>query len=214
MRRKQKQGVAYVEFAFILLLLIPLLLGVVGLGLNMHLQLQTIQLARDAGHMYARSIDFRLTGNQQVLSAVGGPLGLSTTLGQGNAVVILSTVRYVDASACALAGKVDSNGNPKNCTNYGQWIFSERLVMGNNTMRASNLGSPSAAILSNGKVAILDQVTNTTDVATITGINPWNATNGTGLPSGQTVYVTEASAKGFHMPPFSVGTNTYAQMYF
>jgi hypothetical protein len=83
MRRKQKQGVAYVEFAFILLLLIPLLLGVVGLGLNMHLQLQTIQLARDAGHMYARSIDFRLTGNQQVLAAVGGPLGLSTTLGPG-----------------------------------------------------------------------------------------------------------------------------------
>ena len=214
-RRARQSGVAYIELAFLMLVFIPLMLGVISCGLNMHLQLQTVQLARDAGHMFARYIDFTLVGNQQVLSAVAGTLGLSTTAGQGTAVVILSTVRYVDVSACAQAGKVDSHGNPNGCTNYGQWVFSKRLVIGNNTLRNSNLGTPSASILaSDGSISITNQVTNTTDVATVTGINPWNSTDSTGLPSGQIAYVAEASAKGFHMPPFSLGSNTYAQVYF
>src|SRR5579859_3813551 len=118
MRRKRQRGVAYIEFAFSSLVLIPLLLGVISMGLNMHLQLQTVQLARDAGHMYARSVNFNLAGNQDVLAAIGGSLGLSTTPGQGNAVVILSQVRYVDQSACQQAGKW-ANGQPSGCTNYG-----------------------------------------------------------------------------------------------
>lgn len=215
MRRKTQRGVAYVELAFLLLVFIPMMLGVIGIGLNMHLQLETVQLARDAGHMYARYIDFTLLGNQQVLVAVAGSLGLKTTAGTGNAVVILSTVRYVDVSACQQAGKVDANGNPSGCTNYTKWVFSKRLVVGNNTLRASNLGTPPAAIVAtDGSITLNNQVTNSSDVASITAINPWNSTTGTGLPSGQVVYVAEASARGFHMPPFSSGTNTYAQVYF
>ena len=222
MRRRLQRGIAYIEFAFSLLVLIPLLLGAIGIGLSMHRQLQTVQLARDAGHMYARNVDFTVLGNQQVLSAVAGSLNLSTTLGSGNAVVILSTVRYVDATACGLAGKVDSHGNPLGCTNYQQWVFAQRLVIGNNTLWSSSLGNPASSILSTvasngvpiGSVNITNQVTNTTDVATITGFNPWNSTTSTGLPSGQWVYVAEAAATGFRMPPFSSGNNTYAQIYF
>jgi len=215
MKHTRRRGVSYIELAFLLVVFVPLMLGVISCGLNMHLQLQTVQLARDAGHMFARYIDFTLLGNQQVLSAVAGTLGLSTTAGQGTAVVILSNVRYVDVSACQQAGKVDTHGNPSGCTNYGQWVFSKRLVIGNSSIRTSNLGTPSAAIVaSDGSISITNQVTSTSDVATITGINPWNSTTDTGLPSGQMVYVAEASATGFHMPPFSNGTNTYAQCYF
>jgi hypothetical protein len=215
MRLKRQRGVSYVEFAFVTLVLIPLLLGVIGIGLSMHLQLQTVQLARDAGHMFARSTNFNLVGNQQVLAAIAGSLGLSTTAGQGSAVVILSTVRYVDVGACAQAGKVDSNGNPSGCTNYQQWVFAERLVIGNNNLRASNLGTPPAGIIaSDGTISITNQVTNTGDIANITGFNPWNSTNNTGLPSGQIVYVAEASALGFRMPPFSSGASTYSCNYF
>src|ERR1039458_10278633 len=117
MRRKLERGIAYIEFALSLMVLIPLLLGVTGLGLSMHRQLQTVQLARDAGHMFARVTDFSQLGYQQVLSGVAGSLGLTATggvvgtSGAGSAVVILSMVRYVDVSACALAGKVDTHGN-------------------------------------------------------------------------------------------------------
>jgi len=128
MRQKLQRGIAYIEFALSLLVLIPLLLGVVGIGLSMHRQLQTVQLARDAGHMFARNVDFTLTGNQQVLSAIAGSLGLTATggavgtSGAGTAVVILSEVRYVDVSACALAGKVDSGGNPLGCRSVARTI--------------------------------------------------------------------------------------------
>jgi len=215
MRPRTQRGVAYIEFALSLLVLIPLLLGVIGLGLSMHRQLQTVQLARDADHMYARGIDFTLLGNQQVLASIAGALNLSTTLGSGNSVVILSTVRYVDVSACSQAGRVDSHGNPSGCTNYQDWVFAERLVIGNNTLFTSRTGTPSASIIaSDGTISITNQATNTSDVATITGFNPWNSTTSTGLPSGQVVYVAEAAALGFRMPPFSAGTNTYAQFYF
>ncbi|MGA3019148.1 MAG: TadE family protein [Bryobacteraceae bacterium] len=228
MRRTLQRGIAYIEFALSLLVLIPMLLGVVGIGLSMHRQLQTVQLARDAGHMFARNVDFTQTGNQQVLSAVAGNLGLTATggavgtSGAGTAVVILSEVRYVDVSACTLAGKVDSHGNPSGCTNYQQWVFSERWVIGNSALWSSNLGTPAASIVSTvasngvpaGTISIINQVTNTTDVANITGFNPWNSTTSTGLPSGQWVYVAEAAATGFQMAPFSQGTNTYAQIYF
>jgi len=215
MRPRTQRGVAYIEFALSLLVLIPLLLGVLRLGNSKHRQLQTVQLARDADHMYARGIDFTLLGNQQVLASIAGALNLSTTLGSGNSVVILSTVRYVDVSACSQAGRVDSHGNPSGCTNYQDWVFAERLVIGNNTLFTSRTGTPSASIIaSDGTISITNQATNTSDVATITGFNPWNSTTSTGLPSGQVVYVAEAAALGFRMPPFSAGTNTYAQFYF
>jgi len=230
MRRKLKlkrglqQGGAALEFALSLMVLVPLFLGVIGLGLSMLLQMQTVQVARDAGHMFARSINFTLLGNQQILSFIAGPLGLSAgsgttgTAGSGNAVLLLSTVRYMDVSACGLAGftSLNSHGVPTGCTNYGDWVFSQRLVIGNNTLRTSNLGTPPASIVSttDGTITITNQAVNTGDVATITGFNPWNSTTGDGLPSGQWVYVSEAAATGFNMPPFSNGTMTYAQLYF
>jgi len=211
MRHKLQRGVAYIEFALSSLVLLPLLFGVIGAGLNMHLQLQTVQLARDAGHMYAKNINFNLLGNQQVLAAIGGTLGLSTTAGQGNAVVILSMIRYVDQTACQQAGKW-----PNGCTNYGQWVVAQRIVIGNNTLRTSNFGSPASSIISStdGTISIVNQVTASSAVATITGFNPWNSTTSTGVPSGQSVYAAEASAKGFHFYPFNEGTNTYAGEFF
>jgi len=228
MRRKLRRGGAYVEFALSLGVLIPLMLGVVSLGLNMILQMQTVQLARDAGHMYARDINFTLLGNQQLLSSIAGVLGLNAgsgtlgTAGSGSAIVILSEVRYMDVSACNLAGftTVGSNGRITGCTNEGSWVFAQRLVAGNNTLRASNLGTPPASIVSTttGAIGITDQATNSGDVANVptgtNGFNPFNSTTGDGLPSGQWIYVAEASAQGFHMPPFSSGTQTYAQLYF
>src|ERR1019366_690139 len=155
MRRRLQRGIAYIEFAFSLLVLIPLLLGAIGIGLSMHRQLQTVQLTRDAGHMFARNVDFTLLGNQQVLSAVAGSLGLTSTggavgtSGSGTAEVILSEVRYMDVSACGLAGftTLGSGGVPTGCTNYNKWVFAQRLVLGNSALLTSNLGTPAASIV-------------------------------------------------------------------
>ena len=142
MRRTGFRGAACIEFAFITMVLVPLLLGTGAAGINMILTLQTIQLARDAGHMYARGLDFSQPGNQTILANVGSTLGLSTTAGSGSAVVILSKLTYVDNAACTAAGAVDSHGNPSGCTNLGKWVFTQRLEIGNSSVRTSNIGSP------------------------------------------------------------------------
>jgi len=223
MRQPSQRGAIFIEFTLFTLVMVTILLGVVGLGLAMQNQLQTVQLARDAGHMYARGINFTQTGNQQILVGIAGSLGLSTTLGSGNASVILSEVRYVDQSACQQAGLVDSSGNPSGCSNYQTWVFAERIVVGNNSSSYySRLGTPpSSMIASDGTISINYQAGasgNTSDQVgsawASMGFNPWNATTDTGVPSGQWVYVAEAQALGFAMPPFSSGGMTYAMLCF
>lgn len=211
MKPDRSRGVSAIEFAFSMLVMAPLLLGTGVMGINMIRALQVVQLARDAGHMYARGIDFALPGNQTVLADLGSNLGLSTTAGQGNAVVIFSSLTYVDKNACAAVGAVDVNGNPTAaCTNYTQWVFTQRLVVGNTAVHPSNFGSPltsgptGVTIGADGKISPSDQATKAGDVAAFSGVNPYSVNNGvaSGLPSGQVLYLAEAAAKGFNMAPF------------
>lgn len=218
MKTGHSRGVSNIEFAFSLLVMVPLLLGTGVMGINMIRALQVVQLARDAGHMYARGIDFALPGNQTVLADLGTDVGLSTTAGQGNAVVIFSSLTYVDKAACAAVGAVDASGNPTAaCTNYTRWVFTQRLTVGNTTVHPSNFGSPltsgptGVTLGSDGKISQSDQVTKAGDVATFSGVNPYSVTNGvaSGLPSGQVLYLAEAGALGFNMPPFVSNASMY-----
>ena len=219
MRGTGFRGAACIEFAFITMLLVPLLLGTGAAGINMITTLQTIQLARDAGHMYARGLDFSQPGNQTILANVGSTLGLSTTLGSGSAVVILSKLTYVDDAACSAAGAVDSHGNPSGCTNLGKWVFTQRLEIGNSSVRTSNIGSPltsgptGVTVESpSGNISLSDYVTKAGAVATFNSINPYSDVNGnvSGLPSGQMLYIAEAAATAFSMPPFIGPPATYS----
>jgi hypothetical protein len=219
MSHKSLHGVSIVEFCFAMLILVPLLLGTIGVGLNLILDLQTIELARDAGHMYARGADFSQPGYRTILASIGSSVGLSTTAGSGSAVAILSQVLYVDAGICTADGKVDSHGNPLGCTNYQKWVFTQRIVVGKSSLQSSIFGSPvvtgstPVTIDSSGNISLNDQVTNAGDVATFAvGINPYKNVSGvvSGLPSGQTIYVAEAAAKGYTMTPFANNPMMYS----
>jgi hypothetical protein len=211
-KRKRQAGASCIEFAFITLTLVPLLIGSGVIGVNLIRTLQTEQLARDAGHMFARQVDFSASGNQEILANVGTSLGMSATVGSGNAVVILSELTYVDSNACATGGAVDSHGNPSGCTNLGKWVFIKRLTLGNSTIRSSALGSPSGVTMdSTGAITPAQYVTVGGDVATFSAISPYSSVNGNaaGLPSGQVVYIAEASTPEYSMPPYNGGA-TYA----
>jgi hypothetical protein len=134
-------------------------------------------------------------------------------------VVILSALTYVDKAACAAAGAVDSNGNPSGCTNFGKWVFTQRLQIGNNSVRTSNIGSPLTSgptgvtvDATTGKISVSDYVTKAGAVATFSSINPYAVVNGnvSGLPSGEVLYVAEAAATAFSMPPFIGPNATYS----
>src|ERR1043166_6519543 len=141
-KQARKRGVAIVEFSFLMLVLVPLLLGTVGVGLNMIRSLETVQLARDAGHMYARGTDFSLPGNKTILLTLGNSIGLTSNSSASDAAVILSSVVYIDKAMCAADSKVDASGNPLGCTNYQKWSFTQRLTIGDTTMRTSTFAHP------------------------------------------------------------------------
>jgi hypothetical protein len=217
--RRNQKGAAIVEFSMVSLVMVPLLLGTAGYGINMIRNLQTIQLARDAGHMFARGADFSQPGNKTILASLGSDVGMTTNGATSNAVVILSSLVYIDKAMCAADGKVDASGNPLGCTNYTKWAFSRRLTIGDSTMRTSNLGSPlqtgpTPVIVdaTTGAISVHDQVTNAGDVAVFTGINPYASVNGnvSGLPSGQVLYISEAAAEGISLPPLVPNSIMYS----
>jgi hypothetical protein len=224
MKRCRARGVSTIEFAFSLLVLVPLFLGTGVTGINMIRTLQTIQLARDAGHMYARGVDFSQPGNQTILVGLGVNLGLSATAGQGTAVVILSELTYVDDNTCAAAGA--ATGSPPvhtgACTNWNYWVFQQRISMGNTGIRTSNYGSPltsgpnGVTINANGKISLSDYATKSGARATFSGVNPYQVVNGNvqGLPSGQSLYLAEAGSTGFNMPPFVSNAVAYSFGFF
>jgi Flp pilus assembly protein TadG len=215
--QKKRRGVAILEFSLVALVLAPLMLGTMSIGLNMIRTLQTVQLARDAGHMYARGTNFAQPGNQTILMTLGSDVGL-TSSSTSKALVVLSTVTYVDQATCAAAGKVDSKGNPLGCTNYTKWVFTNRISVGNANLRKSNFGSPvttgpnPVTIDASGNISLSDQTTNPGDVATFSGINPYANINGTvsGLPSRQVIYIAEAATTGMKMMPYSPSPIMYS----
>jgi hypothetical protein len=170
--------------------------------------------------MYARGLDFSQPGNKSILATLGSNVGLRTTPGTGTAVLILSALTYVDTNACASVGAVDGYGEPTSaCTNYGKWVFTQRVVIGNSAIRASNYGSPLTSgptgvtvNSTTGKISVSDYVKKAGAVATFTGVNPYAVVGGVtqGLPSGQLLYIVEAGADGFDMVPFVTNATAYS----
>ena len=225
MKHRHFRGMSSLEFAFGTLVLVPLFLGTGVTGINMIRTLQTVQLSRDAGHMYAKGIDFSSAspGNQTILVDLGTGLGLSSTAGSGSAVVVLSSLIYVDKNQCALGGYTDSSGNPTSaCTNYTYWVFTQRYTVGNSSIRTSNYGSPltsgptGVTLASNGTISQTQYLTKSGARATFTGVNPYQVVNGTaeGLPSGQQLFLSEVGSTGFNMPPFVSNAVSYSWGFF
>jgi len=225
MKRNRLRGISTFEFAMSLMVLVPLILGTGAIGVNLIRTMQTVQLARDAGHMYAKGVDFSQEGNQAILGTIGNSMGLNTVVDTGTAIVILTALTYVDSNTCIAAGAA-TNGVPNgSCVNLGKWVFAQRLTIGNSTLRTSNFGSPlttgpTGVTLDNqGKISVAQYATKAGAVAQFSsanGINPYTVVNNvvSGLPSGQRLYLAEAAGQGFGMPPFVAGSPTYSFAFF
>jgi hypothetical protein len=217
MNRRHDRGVAVVEFSLIMVTLVPLMLGISVVGIDMIRMLETGHLARDSGYLFASGLDVSQPGNQTLLTNIGSPLGLTTSSGS-SAELIFSALTYVDTAACADAGAVNSGGQPSGCTNYGQWVFAQRLIVGNSSLKNSSIGSPltsgptGVTLAANGDITLPQYVLLAGAVATFNSINPYSDVNGTisGLPSGQYLYVVEAVSSAFTLPPFITTPTIYA----
>jgi hypothetical protein len=93
-------------------------------GMNIIRAIQVTQLNRDAGHMFARGVDFSTPANQNMLIYLAS--GLNLTAG-GKSVLILSQIIKVDCTSCA---------------NRNRAVFMQQLKLGNTSLRASAYGNP------------------------------------------------------------------------
>jgi len=120
--------------------------------------------------------------------------GLNMTINGRNGVVILSMVTYIDDSDCTAAGL---QANASQCPNDKKAVFTQRLVIGNSTVRSSAFGTPNAGIVNTttGNITTHDYLTDTSAVASgFSGVIP--------LSSGQYAYMAEMFVNS---PDYSFG---------
>ncbi|HEY6392197.1 MAG TPA: TadE family protein [Bryobacteraceae bacterium] len=139
-RRSSQRGSTIVEFAIVVPFLTLAFFGTVGLGIMMGRYVQAVTVARDLAHMYSDGVDFSKTTNRNIaIQQLAAGTGITDA--GGNGVIIFSkiiTVYQVDCNAAGFGG---------NCNNLGLPVFTQRLTIGDATLRTGAFGTPASAIL-------------------------------------------------------------------
>jgi len=170
-RHITQSGSTMIEFCLSVALWTTVIMGLSSVGLNLIRALQVEQVCRDAGRMYSAGLDFTQAGNQNLLITVAS--GLNVTPTGGNGVFVFSTVEYIDTAQCS------------NCANLGQYVFIQRVVVGNSGLLSSPFGTPSASIIgAYGNISSSNYLTNASARAVGFG-------NVVTLAGGQVAYLTE-----------------------
>jgi hypothetical protein len=138
-RQRRQSGSTLLEFAICVPCLTLLFFGTVGVGVMMGRYIQCVQVDRDVTHMYSDGIDFTQTIPQNIVVQQLA-LGTGMTATGGNGVIIFSQVQTVYQADCTSAGV-------SNCANAGLPVFTQRIVVGNSSLRTSNYGTPTSTLM-------------------------------------------------------------------
>lgn len=173
-RQQSRSGNAILELSLTITALLPLLFGVAGVGTSLGRAVQATQITRDAAHMYGLGADMSNTGTQGIIRQLGSNWNMT---GSGNAVIIFSRIVKVFATDCTVAGV--------SCNNQDQYVFSERIAMGNTGLRSSNYGTPPSSYLDTGGDIAPNQYMTQLSLRA-------NGFNLVDIGQGQNAYLTEA----------------------
>ncbi|HNY42052.1 MAG TPA: hypothetical protein PKJ41_16735 [Bryobacteraceae bacterium] len=199
-RKRSQGGNAILESTLCFIFLVPLMVGSVGIGMSLNRAIQANQVTRSAGHMYARGLNFAITGNKQLLVRMATGLNLQLTGGDG--VVYLTRAVKIGDQQC-----LDGGVTLAQCSNRGQTVITSRIAFGNLTLRNSSYGNPASTYFnSSGDAAAVDYLKQAALV-----ISNFNTT--LVLGDGENAYVSEtyfASAG----TGFGVGKGAYNRSIF
>jgi hypothetical protein len=180
-----RRGGSAVEFAMSTIFWVPLLVGTFSVGFKLVRADQVQEVCRDVGHMYAYGVDFSQDANKAIAVRLAQGLNLTATGGDG--VILLSVMKMISSTDCTSSGYVPNGTTPNstNCPNLNRIVISQRIIIGNTTLRASNFGTPNPTLVdSNGNILLTQQVSNVTLRAPSFG-------NLLTLTSGQFAYMAE-----------------------
>ena len=170
--------------------------GTVGLGVMLGRYIQAVQVDRDVAHMYSDGVDFTQSTPQNIIVQQLAA-GTGMTLTGGNGVIIFSQVQTPYTADCAAAGYTNAQ-----CVNRNTPVFTQRIVVGNKTLRTSNFGTPTSTLMNSlGNIAASVYLTNsdpTVVVSTSFQSQLVTAASSAGLsttlpiqPQGNIAYVVE-----------------------
>ncbi|MBI3207698.1 MAG: hypothetical protein HYZ37_02205 [Candidatus Solibacter usitatus] len=210
-RRGRQSGSAILEFGLATLFMIPVFMGSMSVGMGLGLTTQVAEVARDAGHMFARQVDFSQSANQQLIVRLASGMGLSTT-GNGTGVVVLTKVMQISSVECTSAGYTTST-----CTNINFPVITQRVTIGSTASGffTSNLGTPPTSFLqSDGTITPANYLTQISCRA-----NTLVANGGSGLLTLQPSEITYISEGYFQSAALAflnnnTPLNVYSRNYF
>jgi hypothetical protein len=198
----RQRGGILVESALVLaFLVLPLLMGLAYVGFNLIYALQVNQINRDAGHMYARGVDFSgdTAGlvNQAVIFQMAP--NLQTTTSSGIETMILSEIEYIGP-----------NSGAPGCANMNHAVFTQQITFGNSALFSSKYGTVAASsMVSGGSGNVANPTTDVTVRADgILALLP--------MTDGQVAYVAETyrSTTNITIPGFPSNPGVYARAIF
>ena len=154
--KRKPRGTTIIEFVLVTtLVLVPLLLGTMVVGFNIIRDIQAHQITRDAGHMFARGVDFSTSngaGNRAVLTYLSPRLADSTSAGTGT--LVLSSFEYIGKTTCT------------GCKNQYHAVFTRQLVMGNSALFTSKFGKvPTGSMATDGSGTVTNPLNDPAVVA-------------------------------------------------
>ena len=219
--RKRQRGQVLIEFAFTALFSVPLILGLIALGMRFVRELSVTQISRDLANMYARddSNAFRADNVNPNLNNIVQRLApgfdFSST---GTGVAIISKVRKITGADC------DAAGVARGSCNTDQAVFEQRIVLGNPAVRVSNFGTPNN-LDTQGNTSYNDQLKNQQEQAVgFLSVLPLNGTQNIIGADGVTpltlhyeeAYMVEVivNTGDLNIPGFMPSTQAYARNIF
>ncbi len=228
-RGRRQGGQEIIEFAFVALLFVPMLLGMFVIGMNLIFSIQANNMVRNLGNMYIHGADFSSFPYQQLAQRMGTGLNLqmpsfsgnvqSNSGSAGDGIIWITQAMYVGKTTdpnCVAAGV-------GKCTNHDSFVFTQRVVFGRGslaTQHPSSLGDPTGATLSSqGSVsnAVTDSAARLPTAGQAAMTTLWQTTANGQQPvlDGQVFYAAEGY---FQTPSLSLGTATsqgvYARSFF
>lgn len=202
-RRRTAQGSSLVEFALVIVFLVPILLGVFSIGMSLTMSVQASVVARDAGAMFMRYVDFSTTANKSLIVRIARGMGMTET--GGNGTVILTQILRIGAAQC-----VPPYANTAACPNFNRNVITRRVIIGNAALTTSTFGTPAPGIVaSDGTISVSNYLANATARA-----DAFSALMTLG--DGETAFISEAYFLTPHldMPGFRTNTFVYQRNIF
>ena len=229
-RKRRQKGQEMVEFAVVVVLFIPLLMGSFIAGMNLIRSNYANQVCRDLTDMYIHGADFSTYPMQQLAQRLAQGLNLqigssftgnskTNTSNSGNGLVTVTQIMWVGPTTSANCTAVGAS----NCTNHDSFVYTQQIQFGNGSLANSNtvtLGTPTGATMTNAGI-VQNPVTDATaklasgPQTAMQGLWQTTSNGQTSLTDGQLVYIVETF---FQSPDLTLGSmagnGVYARYFF